>query len=285
MSSVPIDPLPDEARREFGEWAGFPAGPLARFLHLAGIYALTHRARLVHGRLALHVVSVVRPLIAAAGVVRAWLGWGEFGREWPSSLDAAAVGRMRLGQATRVSTDPSHFMVVVEDTAAFLGVVIASLGIFLSHMLGHSWPDGIASILVGLLLGAIAIFLAYESKKLLVGESADRESVASILKLVKDDPAFLHAGPPLTMHLGPEEVLLNLDVQFRPGQSTDDLIEAVDRLERAIGEQHPEMRRIFLEIERLRHQDGRSAPGPRPDVDRPDHPTEPAAAGRTPADS
>jgi divalent metal cation (Fe/Co/Zn/Cd) transporter len=119
---------------------------------------------------------------------------------------------------------------------------------------------------------------------LLVGESADLESVASIRKLVEDDSAVLHAGPPLTMHLGPEEVLLNLHVQFRPGQSTEDLIEAVDRLERAIRKQHPKMRRIFLEIERLRHRDGRPIPVPRRDVDEPDQPTEPAAAGRTPAD-
>jgi cation diffusion facilitator family transporter len=70
-----------------------------------------------------------------------------------------------LFQATHASKNPSDFVVVVEDTAAFLGVVIAFLGIILSHLLGHSLPDGVASVIIGLLLAAIAIFLVYESKE------------------------------------------------------------------------------------------------------------------------
>ena len=126
---------------------------------------------------------------------------------------------------------------------------------------------GIASILIGLIMAAVAILLAYESKLLLVGESADAESVRSIRKLVEADPAVAHAGPPLTMHLGPEDVLLNLDVQFQDGLSTDELIQAVDRLEHNIREEHPEIRRIFIEVEMLHHRNGQPTRTPRADAD------------------
>jgi divalent metal cation (Fe/Co/Zn/Cd) transporter len=167
-----------------------------------------------------------------------------------------------LFQAARASKDPSNFAVLFEDFAALLGVAIAFLGVALSQWLERSEPDAIASVLIGLVLAAVAVLLAHESKMLLVGESADAESVRSIRELVESDPDVDHAGPPLTMHFGPEDVLLNLDVQFRTGLSTEALIEAVDRLERAIRAKHPEVRRIFLELERLRHRDGQPARPP-----------------------
>ena len=121
-------------------------------------------------------------------------------------------------------------------------------------------------VLIGLVLTSVAVLLVYESKMLLVGESADVESVRSIRKLVEFEPAVASSGPPLTMHLGPKDVLLNLDVQFQEGLSTEDLVQAVDRLEQAIREKHPEMRRMFLEIERFRRRDGRPARSLDPDA-------------------
>jgi divalent metal cation (Fe/Co/Zn/Cd) transporter len=115
---------------------------------------------------------------------------------------------------------------------------------------------------------------------LLVGESADPESVRSIRELVESDPNVSHSGPPLTMHLGPEDILLNLDVQFREGLSMEDLVETVDRLERTIRDKHPNVRRIFIDIERLYNRDGRPNHGPgTPDAARANGPA--AALGRT----
>ena len=93
------------------------------------------------------------------------------------------------------------------------------------------------------------MLLAYESKKLLVGESADLESVSSIRALAAADPAVVRVGRPLTMHLGPEDVLLNLDVQFREGLSATEIGQAVDRLEQVIRGKHGEIKRVFIAAE------------------------------------
>ncbi len=156
-----------------------------------------------------------------------------------------------LLRAAQSSKDPSTFTVLFVDSAALVGVALAFLGVALSQWLDSPYPDGIASVLIGLTLAAVALLLTYESKKLLVGESADGESVASIREIVEADPAVARAGQPLTMHLGPEEVLLNLDVRFHEELSTEEIGVAVARLEAAIREKHAEIKRIFIEVDFL----------------------------------
>lgn len=101
---------------------------------------------------------------------------------------------------------------------------------------------------------------------------------------MESDPAAARSGPPLTLHLGPEDLLLNLDIQFRAGLWRDELIQTVDRLEQTLRENHPEIRRIFLEIERLRQRDGPPARTPRAAAEGTDRATRPSAAGRPSAD-
>jgi divalent metal cation (Fe/Co/Zn/Cd) transporter len=109
--------------------------------------------------------------------------------------------------------------------------------------------DGIASLVIGGILAVVAVFLAYESKELLVGESAASEIVQSIQSLALGDPAVEQIQPPLTMHFGPRDVLVNIVIQFRSGLSGAELVAAVDRLEKAIREKHPSIKRIFIEAE------------------------------------
>lgn len=175
----------------------------------------------------------------------------------------ASRGESNILQAARASKDPSTFAIWFEDSAAVAGIVIAFLGVFLSHMMDSPYPDGIASILIALTMAATAIMLIYESRKLLIGEGADRDMIDGIRQIVQDDESVDLCGPPLTMHLGPEDVLLNLDVQFRPELSAAETIDAVDRLERAIRAKFREIRRIFIEAERLRQDDGRPGESPR----------------------
>jgi cation diffusion facilitator family transporter len=160
-------------------------------------------------------------------------------------------GRRNLWAAVRASKDPTTFTVLVEDSAAMLGLLVAFLGVYLGQRLHNPYLDGAASIVIGVILGAVAVVLARESKGLLVGESADPEVLASIRALAEADPAVERVGPPLTMHLGPHEVLLNLDIQFRKGLSAAEVEAAVDRLEKAIRAKHPEVKRIFIEAESL----------------------------------
>jgi cation diffusion facilitator family transporter len=160
-------------------------------------------------------------------------------------------GPRNLWSAIRASKDPTTFTVLVEDSAAMLGLLVAFLGVYLGHRFHDPYLDGAASVVIGVILGVVAVVLAHESKGLLVGESADPEVVQSIRALAEADPAVERIGPPLTMHLGPHEVLLNLDIQFRKGLSATEVEAAVDRLEKAIRARHPEVKRIFIEAESL----------------------------------
>jgi len=152
----------------------------------------------------------------------------------------------------RSSKDPSIFIVFGEDTAALGGLLVAFLGVFLGHQLDSHYPDAIASIIIGLILAAIAIFLAYESKSLLVGETAEKKTVAGIRKLVLEHKSVEDMRNPMTMHFGPNEILLNLDVQFRAGLKTADLIKAIDDIELKIHSEYPDIRQIFIEVEGLK---------------------------------
>ena len=155
-------------------------------------------------------------------------------------------------ETIRRSKDPTQFVILLEDSAALAGIAIASAGIALDRALGTRVFDGIASILIGLVLGAVAAILVWETRGLLIGEGLDRERSEAIRRLAAQDPAVDAAGAPLSMYLGPEDVLLNLDLRFRRGLPLDELEEAVRRLETEIRRRYPEVRRIFLEAGALR---------------------------------
>jgi cation diffusion facilitator family transporter len=153
--------------------------------------------------------------------------------------------------AIRTSKDPTVFTVLFEDSAAMLGLCVAFLGIFLGQLLKTPYADGVAAIIIGLILALVAVLLAYESKGLLVGEGADQRTVASICHIAEADPAVERVMPPLTMHFGPQDVLLTLDIKFRPSLAAAEIEAAVDRIEGAIRSRHPEVKRIFIEAESI----------------------------------
>jgi cation diffusion facilitator family transporter len=159
--------------------------------------------------------------------------------------------RKKFLEETHNSRNPEHFIVLFEDAAALLGIVVAFAGVFASHALHLPVVDGAASIVIGLILTAAALVLAYECRSLLLGESADPEKVAAIESLVARDAAVDRVGHALTMYLGPDEILLNLEVDFKDDLSGSEIENAVERLETAIRTQHPDVRRIFLEATAL----------------------------------
>lgn len=161
-------------------------------------------------------------------------------------------GRRGAIQAIRHGKDPSMFTVVFEDTAALLGLIIAFVGIFLGHLFDNLYFDGGASVCIGLLLALVALWLAIETKGLLVGERADPELVRAVERLAAGDPAVVAVGHALTMHLGPNEVLLNLGLEFVPGTAAQEIHRAVHRIEERIVDKYPEVTRIYLEVESFR---------------------------------
>ena len=154
-------------------------------------------------------------------------------------------------KAIRASKDPTTFTVLFEDTAALLGLVVAFLGIFLGHQLNNPYLDGVASIIIGVILGVVAGFLAWESKGLLIGEGVDAETLASIRKIARSDASVAEVRKSLTMHFGPQDVLLALDVRFKKHLKAEEIAAAIDRIESKIRAQHSEIKHIFIEAKSL----------------------------------
>jgi cation diffusion facilitator family transporter len=149
------------------------------------------------------------------------------------------------------SKDPTTFTVLFEDSAALAGLIVAFLGILLGDLLNNPYLDGIASIVIGVILATVAVFLAYETKGLLIGEAVDPQTLANVRSIAAEDDAVQSVRKSLTMHFGPHEVLLALDVEFKSQLSAKQIGEAINRVEAAIRAQHPEIRHIFIEAKAL----------------------------------
>jgi cation diffusion facilitator family transporter len=151
--------------------------------------------------------------------------------------------------AIQTSKDPSAFAILFEDTAALAGLAIALVGISVGHYLNMPWADGAASVCIGLLLVVTALLMSREVKGLLVGEGARSKTLAKICEIVQRDPAVERASRPLTMYLGPDTVLLALDIQFRKTLSAGQVAESVDRIEKAVRQRYPRIKHIYIEAE------------------------------------
>ena len=160
-------------------------------------------------------------------------------------------GRQNFWQAIKNSKDPTVFTVLFEDSAAILGLFVALIGIFLGHLFNNVYFDGIASIIIGIILAVVAVVLARESKGLLVGESANPQTIANIRSLSKTEPGVQEVIRVLTMQLAPQEVLLNLEIQFSKNLTGEEIALTVKSLELKISQKHPEIKQIFIEAKSL----------------------------------
>ena len=151
--------------------------------------------------------------------------------------------------AIRISKDPTNFTILLEDLSAVCGIFVAFFGIFLSHALSAPWIDGLASIIIGCILFSVALFLGRESKDLLLGEGVLPAALEGIRGIVQKDPDVDALLGLLTMHLGPHEVLLTLNLKFRATISGDQVASAIDRLSRAIRARFPDVSRISIEAD------------------------------------
>lgn len=152
-------------------------------------------------------------------------------------------------RAVRRSKDPTIFTVLFEDTAAMLGLVVAFVGIALGQYYGNSHYDAAASLLIGCILAITAILLAIESKALLIGESASRETVAELSEIAAGTPGIIAVNETLTMHFGPQDVLLNLSVDFDDALGSPEVEAAISALEARIKNAFPEIKRVFVEAQ------------------------------------
>lgn len=158
----------------------------------------------------------------------------------------AAKGSMGYYEAFRCSKDPPSFMVLFENTADLVGILLAALGTYAASRLQLPELDGAASILIGIMLAAIAGLLARESKSLLIGERADPLLSESILRIAEAASPLSHANGVLTVQLAPDQVLAGLSLQFPPDLRASEIEEAVVDIERQIRAAHPEVRTLFI---------------------------------------
>jgi cation diffusion facilitator family transporter len=181
--------------------------------------------------------------IAAVFEGTTWLfGWKAFSSE---------RGRRGVLETIHETKDPSSFTVLLEDSAALLGLVFAFFGIFLGQQFELPYLDGVASVVIGLLLCGVAGLMVYESKGLLIGEGLDSESLKSIRALVETDPAVERVRHLHTMYLGPHEVLLTIELSFDSELSVGEMRKAIRGLVGAIQSRHPDVKQVFFGAESL----------------------------------
>jgi len=134
------------------------------------------------------------------------------------------------------SKDTVILTVIVEDSAALLGIAIAALGIFLSDITGNSVYDGVASLLIGAILMFFAFFLAKENRGLLIGESVTPREYRRIVKSINEIPEVNRLITMRTMHLGPEDILIGVQVNLIDNLDTDKIELVTDAVEQKIME-------------------------------------------------
>ncbi|WP_322528893.1 cation diffusion facilitator family transporter [Salinicola sp. LHM] len=173
------------------------------------------------------------------------------GASWAFALNEFRKTKGKWGyvEAVHRGKDPSMFVVIFEDSAALLGLMVALAGVALSQWTGILLFDGIASVIIGLLLGGTAIWLAKETKSLLIGESANQNVVENIRQLAGNADGIDGVNEVLTMHMGPNFILVNLSVRFARGATAEQIERTIARLDREIKQAHDSVKRVFVEAE------------------------------------
>ena len=169
------------------------------------------------------------------------------------SVAIREFGKVRAGRGLirdlRDMKDPSIFVVMAEDSAACLGLLIAFAGVGLSWLTGNPVYDASASIGIGILLGVAAVLLAIEVKGLLLGEAADPRMTQAIREMVAEVPEIDHLNEIRSLHLGPHQVLLTLSIDFADDVPSQRIEAIVTRLDRRIRDRFEIVNSIFLEVQ------------------------------------
>lgn len=187
------------------------------------------------------------------------------GTSWTLAVRAFArtKGDLSWWQAVRRSKDPGGFIVLFEDTAALLGLVIAGIGVWASHHWQDGRLDGVASILIGLLLGVVALLLARESKGLLIGERADPAVIARIRAIVAAEPCVTAVNHVRTIHTGPDSIFVAVSADFDDALTMGEAETLIETLEARLKAAEPGLASIYIRPEKREDAQG-VEPAPQP---------------------
>ena len=157
------------------------------------------------------------------------------------------AGNTPFWEALHRSKDPTTYTVLAEDSAALIGLVVAAVGIALSQRLDKPVLDGAASLIIGLLLAGVAVALIWESRSLLIGEGIRPETARAIRSIALAQPKVRDVGRVLSMYVGPDDVLVTMDLDFDDGTAAADAGTAIAAVERQVRERYPMIKRLFIE--------------------------------------
>lgn len=181
------------------------------------------------------------------------IAFGLEGASWTIAVREfnARRGTMGWWGAIRRSKDPAGFIVLFEDSAALLGLVIAACGVWASHATGDARLDGLASIAIGLVLAVVAILLAREAKGLIIGESADDALVTDIWRLLERSPAVTAVNHVRTIHSAPDAIFVAVSADFEDALSMGEAETAIEEMEAALKAADSRISSIYIRPEKM----------------------------------
>jgi len=186
------------------------------------------------------------PLIAfvVLGIAAGLEGW--------STLAALADfnrsrGTRTVWQEIRRSKDTSTLVLLLENAGALVGLGVAAIGLTLSLVTGNPFWDGLASVVIGLVLGVLAVVLLYEAKGLLIGESADPRLVDAIARSALAHSGVVKVHQVLTLHMAPDMVSAIITADFDDTITARAVEKIVAAIQREVAAQFPIVTRVFVE--------------------------------------
>jgi cation diffusion facilitator family transporter len=168
-----------------------------------------------------------------------WFGW----RAFKSEMRGRGIFETIMD-----TKDPTTFSVLLEDTAALIGLVVAFIGIYLGNLLGLPWLDGAASVVIGVLLCIVAAIMVNESRALIVGEGVSKPTLDGIRAIILADPGIESVQRLRTLYFGPEDVMLVMEMRMRDDTEVAEIRGVTARVKKAIREKYPKIRRVYFDI-------------------------------------
>ena len=156
-------------------------------------------------------------------------------------------GNVGFWRAVIRTKDPSTIIVLLGDFGDLLGLFVAFVGIYLGRLLHNPYYDGIASMIIGLILVTISGFLIRESKSLLLGETTSRKNLKKIIAITETDSSVIKVKKHFSTYMSPEEILLQLNTVFKDDLTTHQITDAIERITKLIQKQFPNVKQIFIE--------------------------------------
>lgn len=160
-------------------------------------------------------------------------------------------GKAKVWASIKNSKDPTTFVVLFEDSAALLGLLVALIGVYMADQMNLPIFDGIASVVIGLILAGTALILARETKGLLIGEAASDLFAERVREIVAVDDNIIGINELRSMHMGPHDILLALSLDFNNEISAGEVENSITTLERQIKSDYADVKRVFIEVQSL----------------------------------